>query len=202
MLDAAVNMLGPYLDPVAEALCHLGAQHVNFGVLSAHYGIVGEALLCTLATALGDKWTPEVKKGWTGIYTFVSSNMMLGADRRITDKKEKRIILEAAKKKALRETSRLSKRRLSMEHIHAPKQSHDIRSIIDQALNVSQHPANIMPRCDDSTVLPTSTRTASTTVDANEVLDIDIVEAVDMSWVKVKSIPNYEEVAGVLLFKK
>ena len=205
MLDAAVEMMGPDLEPVAEALYHLGAQHVNFGVLPAHYGIVGEALRCTLATALGDKWTPQVKKGWTGIYTFISSNMMLGADRLITEKKERRIILEAAKKKNkdLRGISRLPKRSLPEGHIRAPKQSRDIKSIVDQALNVSQHSASMMPKsCDDSAAFPTSTKTASATVDANQVLVSDVVEAAHMSWDKVKRIPNYEDIVGVLLFKK
>ena len=206
MLDAAVNMLGPDLEPVAEALYHLGAQHVSFGVLPAHYGIVGEALRCTLATALGDKWTPKVKNEWTGIYTFISSNMMLGADRRITEKKDKRITLEVAsrkKKNVLRGTSRLLKRKISGgHHTRAPKQSHAIENILDQGSNVSQHSVSMMPSSDDSTVFLTSIKTASTTVDANEVLVYDVVEAVNMSWDKVKRIRNYEEVAGVLLFKK
>jgi hypothetical protein len=201
MLDAAVEMLGPDLEPVAEALYDLGGQHVKFGVLPAHYGIVGEALLCTLATALGDKWTPKVKKGWTGIYTFISSNMILGAERRITENKEKRIRRrEAAKNKASR-TSRLSiKRNLPEGPMRAPKQSSDIESIVDQASNASQNTAS-MSSCDDSTVFSTST-TTTTAVDANEILFLNVVEDIYMSWDKVKRIPNYGEVTGVLLFRK
>jgi hypothetical protein len=100
MLDAAVNMLGPDLEPLALALFDLGAIHVKLGVLPAHYGIVGEALLCTLAAALGDKnWTPEVKKGWAGIYTFISSNMILGADNYLTEQRERKMKREASKMK-------------------------------------------------------------------------------------------------------
>jgi hypothetical protein len=201
MLDAAVNMMGPDLEPVAEALYDLGAQHLTFGVLPAHYGIVGEALLFTLATALGDKWTPKVKKGWTGIYTFISSNMMLGAERRIAERKEIRIRREAAKSKDARTSRRLSNRNLPKGLIRATKQSNDAESIIDQVLNVCQYTAS-MPSCDDSTAASSTSTTASDTLEANEISLSKVVEAVYMSWDKVKRIPNYKEVAGVLLFKK
>ena len=80
MLDLAVNMLGPDLEPVTEALEDLGARHVQYGVIPAHYPIVGEALLKTLGAALGDAWTPTVEQGWTGIFGFVSSAMQRGAE--------------------------------------------------------------------------------------------------------------------------
>jgi hemoglobin-like flavoprotein len=89
MLDAAVNMLGPDLEPVTHALTDLGGRHVSYGVLPAHYGIVGEALLFTLATALGDAWTPKVKKGWEGMYSFVSTAMIAGAEHWL-EKRRKR----------------------------------------------------------------------------------------------------------------
>lgn len=79
MLDVAVNMLGPDLGPVTHALHLLGAKHVCYGVLPEHYPIVGEALLSTLETALGNSWTPRIKNGWTAIYGFVSSTMIAGA---------------------------------------------------------------------------------------------------------------------------
>jgi hemoglobin-like flavoprotein len=79
MLDVAVHMLGPDLDPVTEALEGLGARHVQYGVIPDHYPIVGEALLSTLEAALGDAWTDKVKLGWTTIFSFVSSTMIKGA---------------------------------------------------------------------------------------------------------------------------
>jgi hypothetical protein len=80
MLDLAVNLLGPDLHPVTVALRDLGARHTAYGVLPSHYDIVGQALLHTLETALGDAWTDEVKKGWIGVYTFVSTAMIEGAE--------------------------------------------------------------------------------------------------------------------------
>jgi hemoglobin-like flavoprotein len=79
MLDIAVHMLGPDLEPVTYALEELGAKHTHYGVLPAHYPVVGKALLSTLETALGDVWTPTVQEGWTGIYGFISSTMIKGA---------------------------------------------------------------------------------------------------------------------------
>ena len=81
MLDVAVNMLGPDLEPVSIALEELGARHVKYGVIEDHYPIVGEALLTTLESALGDSWTPTVQEGWTFIYTFVSNTMIKGAKK-------------------------------------------------------------------------------------------------------------------------
>lgn len=79
MLDLAVNMLGPDLEPVTEALEDLGARHCQYGVVPAHYPVVGEALLKTLQAALGNDWTPTVKEGWTGIYGFICISMQRGA---------------------------------------------------------------------------------------------------------------------------
>jgi hypothetical protein len=88
MLDIAVNMLGPDLEPVTMALEELGARHVHYGVVPDHYPIVGEALLATLEVALGEAWTPTVKEGWSGIYTFVSTTMTKGARERVQEEKE------------------------------------------------------------------------------------------------------------------
>lgn len=81
MLDASVNMLGPDLEPLTEALETLGAIHLAYGVLPEHYPVVGEALLSTLEVALGDAWNDQVQIGWAGIYAFVSTAMIAGAEK-------------------------------------------------------------------------------------------------------------------------
>ena len=88
MLDAAVNMLGPDLEPVSRTLEALGARHVSYGVLPEHYPVVGEALLSTLEIALGDAWTPTAEEGWKGIYSFVSTTMIKGS--RLVDAERRR----------------------------------------------------------------------------------------------------------------
>ena len=57
----------------------LGAKHVGYGVLPAHYEVVGQALLNTLEKGLGELWTPEVRAAWSSVYGVVSSTMIAGA---------------------------------------------------------------------------------------------------------------------------
>jgi len=73
MLDDLENLL-----PVLEGL---GKKHVAYGVIPAHYGIVGQALLDTLALGLGDAFTPELKDAWSEIYGVVSSTMIKGSNK-------------------------------------------------------------------------------------------------------------------------
>jgi nitric oxide dioxygenase len=57
----------------------LGKRHYRYGVRSTHYTAVGEALIFTLATALGDDFTDDVKAEWLKLYTVVSDTMQKGA---------------------------------------------------------------------------------------------------------------------------
>lgn len=77
-VDKAVSLLTevPTLLPVLEGL---GARHKGYGVIAAHYDIVGQALLDTLALGLGDKFTPALKAAWAEIYGVISSTMIKGA---------------------------------------------------------------------------------------------------------------------------
>lgn len=88
MLDATVNMLGPDLEPVSHTLEDLGQRHIAYGVLPAHYAVVGEALLSTLEAAVGDAWTATVREGWSEIYSFVSTTMIRGANMTLEEKKK------------------------------------------------------------------------------------------------------------------
>ncbi len=63
------------LVPEIEAL---GRRHAGYGVTDAHYQTVGEALLWTLETGLGDAWTRDVETAWTAAYGFVA-DVMRGA---------------------------------------------------------------------------------------------------------------------------
>lgn len=124
LLNEAVEMLGPDLVPVLEELTKLGARHVSYGVLPAHYGIVGQALLATLEAALGDNWTPLVQKGWTQTYGFVSTAMMTGADhhiQRMKLKNKKRERRAAAKKSG----QVVSKSNDSFSSLTSPRKNRD-----------------------------------------------------------------------------
>ena len=67
-------------DALGGALRGLGARHVKYGALPAHYPLVGEALLTTFEQYLQDKWTPQVKQAWVDAYGAISEIMLDGAD--------------------------------------------------------------------------------------------------------------------------
>ncbi len=79
-VDAAVGMLGGDLTPLVGILKDLGKKHVAYGVIPAHYDVVGQALIETLATAMGEAFTPDVKRAWVEIYGIVSSTMIEGGE--------------------------------------------------------------------------------------------------------------------------
>jgi hemoglobin-like flavoprotein len=77
-LDALVRSIRS-LDRFARAAGELGARHQEYGVRSAHYRVMGTALLGALAAALGDDWTTDVEEAWTMAYNLVAETMLLGA---------------------------------------------------------------------------------------------------------------------------
>lgn len=82
LLDSLVLVINNVRKPEAlvGALKGLGARHVQYGALPAHYPLVGGSLLKTLEMYLGDDWTPEVKQAWVEAYGAISSLMLDGAD--------------------------------------------------------------------------------------------------------------------------
>jgi len=78
-VNTAVGMLGPDLAPLADILKKLGKRHEGYGVLEAHYAVVGQALIETLAAALQDAFTDEVKAAWVDVWGVISGAMIEGA---------------------------------------------------------------------------------------------------------------------------
>jgi hemoglobin-like flavoprotein len=64
------------LDEVTEDIKEMAKRHVGYGVKPAHYKIVGDALLWTLAQGLGNDWNEEVREGWTDCYNVLSGIMI------------------------------------------------------------------------------------------------------------------------------
>merc|ERR1712232_1547885 len=73
-VGTAVSLLTdlPTLVPVLQAL---GLKHQSLGVAPEHYDIVGEAVIESLAVALGPNFTDPVKNAWLKIYTTVKTVM-------------------------------------------------------------------------------------------------------------------------------
>jgi len=74
MINSVVIGLA-HLESLVPAIEDLGCRHVNYGVTDAHYDMVGQALLWTLATGLGDEFTAETEDAWTQAYANLSAVM-------------------------------------------------------------------------------------------------------------------------------
>jgi len=66
-------------DQLLPVAANLASRHVDYGVQPHHYDEVGAALLWTLATGLGEAFTPDVEAAWTTAYTALAEAMITSA---------------------------------------------------------------------------------------------------------------------------
>ena len=59
-----------------DYLYSLGARHVQYGVIEAHYPLVAENLLAVMAEFAGELWTDEVKQAWQNTLNTVATIMI------------------------------------------------------------------------------------------------------------------------------
>mmetsp|Transcript_8921 Transcript_8921/g.24726 ORF Transcript_8921/g.24726 Transcript_8921/m.24726 type:complete len:81 (-) Transcript_8921:1198-1440(-) len=70
------------MEQLTKVLKSLGAKHLTKHGLTlekAHYELVGQALIDTLATALGDSFTKDTKEAWVAVYGVITDTMMEGS---------------------------------------------------------------------------------------------------------------------------
>jgi class 3 adenylate cyclase/hemoglobin-like flavoprotein len=77
MLFLAVRSLSR-LDELSPALVDLGARHVGYGAVKAHFALVKRALIATLREALGPRMTPEAEAAWSETYDVMTTSMLKG----------------------------------------------------------------------------------------------------------------------------
>jgi hemoglobin-like flavoprotein len=85
MLAGAITAVLDHLEDapwLQTTLGELGAKHLDYGVTDEMYGMVGDALLATLAEAAAEAWTPVVAEQWTLAYGAIASMMQAGAAQR------------------------------------------------------------------------------------------------------------------------
>lgn len=63
-----------------DSLRNLGERHYRYGVMGRDYHPVGQALLSSLASRLGDGFTSEDRRAWADLYVRISA-MMQGRHR-------------------------------------------------------------------------------------------------------------------------
>ena len=77
-LDAIVRLIRSHDEFVAAGRA-LGARHRSYGVVAAHYRLMGDALMGALADAMGPDWNNEVEEAWRLAYNLTAETMMSGA---------------------------------------------------------------------------------------------------------------------------
>ena len=75
MIGIAVDNLDT-LGEIVPAIQEMGVRHLEYGVKTAHYDTVGQALLWTLEQGLGDAFTPAVKGAWADVYNLLATTMI------------------------------------------------------------------------------------------------------------------------------
>jgi hemoglobin-like flavoprotein len=67
------------LDAVVPKLRELGARHVGYGARPAHYPVVADVLIASMAATAGDAWATRYEDAWAQVLGVVASAMMEGA---------------------------------------------------------------------------------------------------------------------------
>jgi hemoglobin-like flavoprotein len=66
------------LDTIVGEIKSLAQRHNKYGAKPEHYTVVGECLIYTLKTGLGDRWNRQTEEAWLTVYTVLSSAMIAG----------------------------------------------------------------------------------------------------------------------------
>lgn len=75
------------LGKIVPVLEQLAERHIDYGVRPQDYTTVGNALLYTLKTGLGDDFTPETRQAWVSLYKVVAQTMREHADKKLKQRK-------------------------------------------------------------------------------------------------------------------
>lgn len=67
------------LESIVPKLRELGTRHVAYGAQPAHYPVVGEVLLASMAEIAGAAWSPAYQRAWTAAFAVVADAMLEGA---------------------------------------------------------------------------------------------------------------------------
>mmetsp|Transcript_5161 Transcript_5161/g.10182 ORF Transcript_5161/g.10182 Transcript_5161/m.10182 type:complete len:156 (-) Transcript_5161:245-712(-) len=81
MFDSVLQMLGPDVELIQEILAQVGKRHKDFGVQTAYFPHMGEALLYALEQVLGpDEFLKVHKAAWVEIYSVMSQEIVKSMD--------------------------------------------------------------------------------------------------------------------------
>jgi hemoglobin-like flavoprotein len=80
MLNVIIERL-ENLNELKGEIIAVAKRHIDYGVKTEHYNMVGTALLWTLEKALGKDWTEELKTAWINCYNVLSATMITTASK-------------------------------------------------------------------------------------------------------------------------
>ena len=80
MLTMLVRLADDSADIVAETIA-LAQRHVHYGVNERHLEIGREALVETIASALGERCTPDARQAWAHFYDLATAVMRRARER-------------------------------------------------------------------------------------------------------------------------
>lgn len=75
MIGVAVNNMDR-IDEIVPAVIDCGERHDAYGTKPEHYPVVGDVLLETLSTALGEAFTDEAEQAWAKTYSTIAGLMI------------------------------------------------------------------------------------------------------------------------------
>lgn len=67
---------------IEKTVRELGVRHRGYKAEPQHYEVVGAALLATLQSNLGERWTPELREAWTAAFKALADTMIDAAHGR------------------------------------------------------------------------------------------------------------------------
>jgi hemoglobin-like flavoprotein len=87
LMDSLDTVIG-FLDQPSnqrEYLRQMGARHMGYGALPAHYEVVSGLLADAMVEVLGDQVDQETRNDWLDAFRLISDQMLAGASQRGPD---------------------------------------------------------------------------------------------------------------------
>ena len=111
------------LAKLVPVLTELGRKHLSYGVMPAHYDVVGQALIETLAAGLGAHFTPAARHSWTSVYATVAGVMKSAAQKAQDEAEEETRMTEQlgkAAQAAMASSGLFYMQKYVLRHVFAP----------------------------------------------------------------------------------
>ncbi|KAL3944653.1 MAG: hypothetical protein SGBAC_001260 [Bacillariaceae sp.] len=181
-ITAAIGLLGSgEVKKLISVLKDLGGKHAQFNFTNVHYDLVGESLLYTLEKALGDAFTPKVKQSWVGVYNLIAQQMMVGAAEA---KADSHLTLDQKAEKKAAEAA------VSASYLLTEAAANEDEAIAEQNRLIAEQKKKY-----EQTGITEEEGESSEPEKSATALVVE-------SWATVSQIPNYQKVAGEILFRR